>query len=130
VNATALLLSRDANSLVLCRRALTEFGLQVEVETGTRTATTTLVNGSYGTIIVDCDDLDGGKEFLHWAVRERSKEAIIIAITNHVTTLHEAFNIGATFVLQKPLSPERVVRCVRATSDLLSAQDPKTDTVH
>ncbi len=120
MKSNALLLSRDANSLVLCRRVLTDYGLEVEVETGTRSATEALLTNSFGTIIVDCDDLDGGREFLAWTVRNRSKEAVIIAITNHQTTLHEAFSMGATFVLQKPLNPERVMRCLRATSVLLS----------
>lgn len=120
MKSNALLLSRDATSLVLCRRASTDYGLEVEVETGTRSATETLLSNRFGTIIVDCDDLDGGKEFLVWAVHNRSQDAIIIAITNHVTTLHEAYSLGATFVLQKPLNPERVLRCLRATSKLLS----------
>lgn len=95
--------------------------MDVEVSTGTRTAATVVESQGFGAIIVDCDDLDGGKEFLSWAARTRSKDAIIVAVTNHLTSLHEAFDIGATFVLQKPLNTERVVRCVRASSELLEA---------
>lgn len=126
VKPTALILSRDAASLPLFRQALSDVGMETEVLTGTRNAATTVEAQAFGAIIVDCDDLDGGKDFLDWAARTHSSDAIIVAVTNHLTSLHEAFHIGATFVLQKPLSPERVLRCIRASSELLAVQPQAT----
>jgi DNA-binding NtrC family response regulator len=122
VKSTALLISRDAISLVVFRNALAEAGFEIEISTGTRNALSALESANVKTIIVDCDDIDGGKEFLSWAARKHSKDAIIVALTNHLTTLHEAFDMGATFVLQKPLNSERVTRCMRASSQLLAPQ--------
>ena len=122
VKSTALLISRDAISLVVFRNALAEAGFEIEISTGTRNALSTLETADVKAIIVDCDDLDGGKEFLSWAARKHAKNAIVVALTNHLTTLHEAFDMGATFVLQKPLSSERVTRCMRASSQLLAPQ--------
>jgi DNA-binding NtrC family response regulator len=122
VKSTALLISRDAISLVVFRNALAEAGFEVEITTGTRNALTALEAGEIKAIIIDCDDVDGGKEFLSWAARRHAKDAIIVALTNHLTTLHEAFDLGATFVLQKPLNSERVTRCMRASSQLVAPQ--------
>jgi DNA-binding NtrC family response regulator len=122
VKSTALLISRDAISLVVFRNALAEAGFEVEISTGTRNALTALEAGEIKAIIIDCDDVDGGKEFLSWAARRHAKDAIIVALTNHLTTLHEAFDLGATFVLQKPLNSERVTRCMRASSQLVAPQ--------
>jgi DNA-binding NtrC family response regulator len=122
VKSTALLISRDAISLVVFRNALAEAGFEVEISTGTRNALTALEAGGIKAIIIDCDDVDGGKEFLSWAARRHAKDAIIVALTNHLTTLHEAFDLGATFVLQKPLNSERVTRCMRASSQLVAPQ--------
>jgi DNA-binding NtrC family response regulator len=108
--------------LVVFRNALAEAGFEVEISTGTRNALTALEAGEIKAIIIDCDDVDGGKEFLSWAARRHAKDAIIVALTNHLTTLHEAFDLGATFVLQKPLNSERVTRCMRASSQLVAPQ--------
>ena len=122
VKSTALLVSRDAISLVVFRNALAEAGFEIEISTGTRNALSALESENVKAIIVDCDDVDGGKDFLSWAARKHAKSAIIVALTNHLTTLHEAFDMGATFVLQKPLNSERVTRCMRASSQLLAPQ--------
>jgi DNA-binding NtrC family response regulator len=122
VKSTALLISRDAISLVVFRNALAEAGFEIEISTGTRNALSALESAEIKAIIIDCDDVDGGREFLSWAARKHSKNAVIVALTNHLTTLHEAFDLGATFVLQKPLNSERVTRCMRASSQLVAPQ--------
>jgi DNA-binding NtrC family response regulator len=122
VKSTALLISRDAISLVVFRNALAEAGFEIEISTGTRNALSALESTEIKAIIIDCDDVDGGKEFLSWAARKHAKNAVIVALTNHLTTLHEAFDLGATFVLQKPLNSERVARCIRASSQLVAPQ--------
>jgi DNA-binding NtrC family response regulator len=122
VKSTALLISRDAISLVVFRNALAEAGFEIEISTGTRNALSALESAEIKAIIIDCDDVDGGKEFLSWAARKHAKSAVIVALTNHLTTLHEAFDLGATFVLQKPLNSERVTRCMRASSQLVAPQ--------
>jgi DNA-binding response OmpR family regulator len=95
---------------------------EIEISTGTRNALSALESTEIKAIIIDCDDVDGGKEFLSWAARKHAKSAVIVALTNHLTTLHEAFDLGATFVLQKPLNSERVTRCMRASSQLVAPQ--------
>jgi DNA-binding NtrC family response regulator len=122
VKSTALLISRDAISLVVFRNALAEAGFEIEISTGTRNALSALESTEVKAIIIDCDDVDGGKEFLSWVARKHAKSAVIVALTNHLTTLHEAFDLGATFVLQKPLNSERVTRCMRASSQLVAPQ--------
>ena len=48
-----------------------------------------------------------------------NRTAIAFAVTNKLTDMRAAFQLGANFVLDKPLTPERTKRCFRAAHGLL-----------
>src|SRR5436305_8356178 len=47
-----------------------------------------------------------------------NRMAIVFAIT-HGTSIHAAFDMGANFVLEKPVTPERAARSLRAAHGLM-----------
>src|SRR5262249_45415852 len=73
-----------------------------------------LSSEKFDAIIVDCDDMEGGLELLGKLRKAKSnKSSVAFAILNGTTT-KQAFELGANFVLQKPLSSLSTMRCLSA----------------
>jgi CheY-like chemotaxis protein len=62
-------------------------------------------------LIIDCDDVAGGTEALVNVRSSRSnQETLIVAVLNGSTTTETALNLGANFVLCKPIEESRLGR--------------------
>ena len=111
----SLLLCRDPETLRLFRRVLGDMGVGAEVATAAESALERLGKHKFDAVIVDCDDVAGGGDVL-MAVQHSpsSKRAITIAVINGATNLQTAFQMGAHFVFDKPVTLERVLRALRA----------------
>jgi len=60
-------------------------------------------------LIIDCDDVPGGTEALGQARNGPSnKETLILAVVNGFTSTERALDLGANFVLCKPLQESRL----------------------
>jgi DNA-binding response OmpR family regulator len=111
----SLLLSRDQQVIGVVRTALEKLAVEVEVCRGARSGCEILSSEKFDAVIVDCDDLQGGLEVLeNLRHGESNKNSVTFAILNGKTTTHEAFERGAKFVLQKPISPLSAKRCFSA----------------
>jgi len=111
----SLLLCRDPDALRVFRRALDDLGIGLEVATAAESALERLDRNKYDAIIVDCDDMAGGTEVLAGVQQAPSnKRAIVIALINGTTSMRAAFEMGAHFALDKPVTLERVLRSLRA----------------
>jgi CheY-like chemotaxis protein len=110
----SLLLSRDPQVIRVLRPALEKLSIEVEVCRGARSGGEILSSEKFDAIIVDCDDLQGGLEVLEGLRKGNSnKNSVAFAILNGTST-HKAFELGANFVLQKPISPLNAMRCFSA----------------
>src|SRR5574340_981383 len=123
VALNSLLLSRDPEALRLFRRALGDVGIEVEVCTGSEAAQELLARQKFDTVIIDCDDLHGGTEVLK-SLRKgiSNKRVVALAILNGLTNMRSAFEMGAHFVLDKPLNLERIARSLRAAQGFMLAE--------
>ncbi|MFI5088849.1 MAG: PilZ domain-containing protein [Terriglobales bacterium] len=111
----SLILCRDPGTLRVSRRALDDLGIAVEVATTAESALERLDRNKFDAIIVDCDDVAGGAEVLAGVQQSPSnKRAIVIAVINGATNMRAAFEMGAHFALDKPVTLERAVRSLRA----------------
>lgn len=111
----SLLISRDAALLGVLRPTLEKMAVSVEVCSSSQTGTDTLAKHKFDAVIVDCDDLQGGVEILKGLRQAQSNaSSVAFAVLNGKTTTQEAFQIGANFVLQKPLTPLHATRCFNA----------------
>jgi DNA-binding response OmpR family regulator len=112
----SLLLSDDAAVVRIVRPTLEKLGIEVELSQLARKATDLLINEKFDAVIIDGDDVDGGLEVLQGLrVTSTNKNCIAIAILNgRKTTIQQAFEIGANFVLQKPVSALNASRCFNA----------------
>ncbi|HXZ27861.1 MAG TPA: response regulator [Terriglobales bacterium] len=120
---SSLVLCRDPESLRVLRRVLDDVGISVEVFTGPDPAVEALAKHKFDAVLIDCDDLHGATGVLQLVRTSSSnKSAIVFAIVNRVTSVRDAFSMGANFVLDKPLSMERVARSLRAAQGLIQRE--------
>ena len=116
----ALLLTRDQEVLRVIRRVLETVAIDLETSTSTEAARQTLARRKFDAVLVDCDDVQSGCDVIRELRKGRSNaKAIVFAITNKVTTIKDAFELGANFVLEKPISPDRAARSLRAAHGLI-----------
>lgn len=111
----SLLLSRDQQVLGTLRPALEKLSIAVEVCRGARSGNEILGSEKFDAVIIDCDDLHGGLEVLDNLRKSPSnKNSVAFALLNGKTTTSRAFEMGAKFVLQKPISQLNAMRCFSA----------------
>jgi CheY-like chemotaxis protein len=110
-----LVVCRDAVVLEVLRPAFEKLSIAAEYCPGVASGREILGSEKYDCVVVDCDDLQGGSEVLRELKKSASnKNSMAFAILNGKTTTQEAFDMGANFVLQKPIQPVNAMRCLGA----------------
>jgi DNA-binding response OmpR family regulator len=118
-----LLLSRDEDVIRVFRRALDDLAVELEVCTRADAALDRMGSRRFDAVIVDCDDLALGVEVLGSVAKTSSnKRVIALSVINGITSMREAFELGAHFVLEKPLTVERAGRSMRAALGFMYAE--------
>jgi len=116
----ALLLTRDQEVQRVIRRVLETVTIDMETVTSTDAARQTISCRKFDAILVDCDDVQSGPDVIKELRRGKSNsKSIVFAITNRTTSVKGAFELGANFVLDKPVSPDRAARSFRAAHGLI-----------
>lgn len=116
----ALLLTRDQEVLRVIRRVLETVSIDMETVTSTEAAREIIARRKFDTVMIDCDDVESGcKVIRELRTGKSNAKAIVFAITNRVTSTKGAFEIGANFVLEKPISIDRTTRSLRAAHGLI-----------
>src|SRR5260370_25285374 len=116
----ALLLSRDPEVLRTLRRVLDMANIELEVCSNTDQGRMALGRRKYDAVLVDCDDTEKGSDILRQLRQGKSnKSCIAFALVHAKTSVQQAFELGANFVLDKPISLERATRSVRAAQGLI-----------
>jgi CheY-like chemotaxis protein len=116
----ALLLTRDQEVLKVLRRVLDTVSIDLQTVTSTDQSRQVISRKKFDTILMDCDDVQDGANIIREIRRGKSNsKAIIFAITNRTTTVRQAFDLGANFVLDKPISPDLASRGLRAAHGLI-----------
>jgi CheY-like chemotaxis protein len=113
MNLESLLVSRDAEVVRILRPTLEKLQIDVEVSNAAKSGANVLTSSKFDAVIVDCDDLQGGVEILRDLRNTPSnKNSVSFAILNGKTTTQQAFEMGANFVLQKPVTAAGTLRCL------------------
>ena len=116
----SLLLSRDPEVIRVLQPALERLSVDVEVCRGASSGHEILHNEKFDAAIVDCDDIKGGLDVLASLRKSASnKNSVSFAILNGSTTTQQAFQMGANFVLQKPISALNAMRCFSAAINFM-----------
>ncbi len=111
----SLLISQDAVLLGVLLPTLTNIAVNIQVCGDIKPADDLLAKCKFDAVIVDCDDLQGGSDLLK-ALRKTQSNArtVAFAVLNGKTSTQAAFQSGANFVLQKPLTRLNAKRCFNA----------------
>ncbi|MGA8867065.1 MAG: hypothetical protein WB510_08860, partial [Candidatus Sulfotelmatobacter sp.] len=122
MNLKSLVLSSDAKIVRVLRRTLGDLEIGVEHCASAESALHKLTRDRFEAIIVDCADT-GSADVLRSARNAPcNKRAVAVAILDPVIGLRSAFELGAHFVLYKPVSSERAKTSFRAARALMKRE--------
>jgi DNA-binding response OmpR family regulator len=123
MNLQALLLCSDEKIVRVLRRVLNDLEIAVEHCTDPELAVLKLSRRRFEAIIVDCEDPDIAGQILKAARNApANKKAVAVAILDGSRAMRSAFQLGAHFVLYKPISPERARGSFRAARALMKCE--------
>ena len=118
----SLVLCSDEKIVRVLRRVLGDLDIGVELCADADSALRKLTRQRFEAIIVDVTD-DGASEVLRSARNAPcNKQAVAVAIVEPIIGLKAVFNIGAHFVLYKPVSSERAKSSFRAARALMKSE--------
>jgi CheY-like chemotaxis protein len=123
MSLASLLLSRDPDLVGPLRSALEKHSIGVEVCVGPNAGMEILLSEHYDAVIVDCDDFQGGSEVLReMRGMTANKNSVAVAVLNQRTSTAQAFQMGANFVIQKPVSSVNATRCASAAVAMMTRE--------
>src|SRR5271168_5558779 len=118
----SLVLCADEKIVRVLRRVLGDLDIAVELCGDSDSALRKLTRERFEAIIVDITD-DGATEVLRSARSALcNKRAVAVAIVDPMIGLKAVFEIGAHFVLYKPVSSERAKSSFRAARALMKSE--------
>ncbi|MGC2449094.1 MAG: PilZ domain-containing protein [Candidatus Sulfotelmatobacter sp.] len=118
----SLLLCSDEKIVRVLRRVLGDLEIEVELCLRAETALRKLTRQRFEAIIADLSD-DGASEVLSSARNAPcNKQAVAVAIVEPIVGLKAVFQVGAHFVLYKPVSSERAKSSFRAARALMKSE--------
>jgi CheY-like chemotaxis protein len=120
MNLESLVVGQDAALLGVLRPTLENMAVDIQVCGEIKPASELLISRKFDAVIVDCDDLPGGADLLGALRHTRSNaRSVAFAVVNGKTNTQAAFQSGANFVLQKPLSSLNATRCFNAALNFM-----------
>jgi c-di-GMP-binding flagellar brake protein YcgR len=118
----SLLLCSDEKIVRVLRRVLGDLEIEVELCLNADSALRKLTRQRFEAIIVDLAD-NGANEVLHSARSAPcNRQAVAVAIVEPAVGLKGVFELGAHFVLYKPVSSERAKSSFRAARALMKSE--------
>lgn len=118
VPLSALLLTRDEGVMQALRSVLPEIGIQTDQCASPEIAHLRVVRQKYEAVIVDADSAESIDFMMNLRRLPQTKNAIVFGILEDMPVT-VAFQAGANFVLEKPLTPERVHKSFRAAYGMI-----------
>ncbi len=117
----SLLISQDVELVRVLRPTLEKLSIQVQVCEEANRANEILITDKFDAVIVDCDDVNGGLKVLQGLrATPSNKNSVTFAVLNgKQTTTQQVFDMGANFVLQKPISTLNATRCFNAALNFM-----------
>lgn len=115
----SLLLCRDPQVLQTLRRLLDEMGVEVEVCSELEFGMEMFARRKFDAVIVDMEMRGAGDVMKALRRTASNKNMVTFALIDGRANLKTAFEMGANFVVHKPISPERAKLTMRAAHNLM-----------
>ena len=123
MNLKSLLLSSDDKTIRVLRRVLSDLEITVDHCTQSEIAVRKITRERFEAIIVDCPESEQSAQVLRGAKSSPvNKRALSIVLVESSVGLRGGFDMGAHFVLHKPLSNERAKSSFRAVRALMKRE--------
>jgi ActR/RegA family two-component response regulator len=123
MSARALILSRDQKVILACTRAFATVSISADSDQQVGNTLLLLSKHKYDAVVVDCaHSADAADVLLAIRSGRSNQKAIVFAVLQDQATRKDAAEAGANFVLEKPLSVDKVTRSVRAAHGLIVAE--------
>jgi DNA-binding NarL/FixJ family response regulator len=120
MNLDSLIVSRDEALTSVLNVALDKISVRLQICGELQPARDLLAKSKFDAVIIDCDDLQNGADLLKSLRQTQGNgKAVSFAVLNGKTTTQQAFEWGANFVLQKPLSALHASRCFNAALNFM-----------
>jgi ActR/RegA family two-component response regulator len=108
-----LLLTRDSALLGRIRAKFSELGIEILVRKDATLAVELSKRRHLDGFVIDCDEVPAGKEALsNIRGNPANKRSVMVAVVSGATSVSEAIERGANFVLNKPLQDGRLCACL------------------
>jgi DNA-binding response OmpR family regulator len=118
----SLVLCSDEKIVRVLRRTLGDLEIGVELCGDADTALRRLTRERFEAIIVDCADLRSAEVLKSARTAVCNKRAVAVAVVDSAIALKAVFDLGAHFVLYKPVSTERAKSSFRAARALMKSE--------
>src|SRR5579863_1905289 len=118
----SLVLCSDEKIVRVLRRTLGDLEIGVELCSDADAALRKLTRERFEAIIVDCADPRSADVLRSARSALCNKRAVAVAVVDAATGLRSAFDLGAHFVLYKPVSTERAKASFRAARALMKRE--------
>ncbi len=122
MNLKSLMLCSDDKIVRVLRRTLGDLDISVELCASSEIALRKLTRERFEAIIVDCAGPGAAAVLRSARAAPCNKRAIAVAILDPEVGLRSAFEIGAHFILYKPVSVERSKSSFRAARALMKKE--------
>jgi CheY-like chemotaxis protein len=103
----------------MLRRCLNSVGVTPEEGVHVADVLTRVQKGRFEAVIIDLTTEGASDVLRRLRVDVRTRNAVLFALADNHSSVREAFQLGSTFVLEKPLSLDRTLRCFRAAYGLI-----------
>lgn len=120
MNAQGLILSRDEKVSTVVRHVFDSAGVTLHRSALAGEAMSLLARNKYDAVVVNCADLPEGYDVLSALRGGRSnRTSIAFAVTSGKISVKMAYDAGATFVVEKPITADSVSRALRVAYGLI-----------
>ena len=114
----ALLVSRDADTVSVLRTAMRDLDVGSEVCADIELAVERLAQGTTAAVVVDYE-VEHAHELLKLVRRNYAGICVALAIVKGLASIQTAYDMGANFVLTKPVTPDSASRRLGEVAALL-----------
>jgi CheY-like chemotaxis protein len=123
MNLQSLVVADDEKTVRVLRRVLGDLEIDMEHCSNPEAAVQQLTRNRFEAVIVDCTDMAvAGRVLKSARLAPCNRRAVALAIVDANMPLRTAFDMGAHFVLYKPVSAERAKTSFRAARALMKRE--------
>ena len=118
-----LLVTRDSTLLAQIKSIINTHAASLDLRQDSASAIELAGRRHWDGVVIDCDDGAGGTEALAKVRNSRSnKETVIVAVVNGSTSVETALDLGANFVLRKPIQEARLRSVLNIALDKMECE--------